>query len=171
MSVRIEWTFEEARDAQADYQANGGLLHDPTGPLYQWSALHGIEKERARFDAGDNMALLAAIRKCANHGLVMPEWVSLAFIRNYDAVLSLRMRSWDDAFGRPYRKGMDLKAARFRREKRFHVWMEVNRRHLAGEAIDDQLFEAVGEALGMKKTLASQLYYEAKNLMPVLPRD
>lgn len=144
-------------------------MSKPSDPIFQDAARAALERLRIQFEAGDKMALFAAIRKCANHDLVMPEWVAMAFIRGYDAVLNLRARSWDKAFGQPYHNGMHLRDGRFRREKRFLVWCEVRRRTQDGQPIDERLFEEVGKDLGMKRSLASKLYYEAERLMPKLP--
>jgi hypothetical protein len=82
-----------------------------------------LEEERARYNAGDMAALFGALRVCANHDLVMPEWVSRAFIRGYDKVLTCRAGSWDEAFGAPYPKGFHLVGTRKRpgaRDRRGH---------------------------------------------------
>lgn len=111
------------------------------------------------------MALLAAIRECANHDLPMPEWVSHAYIRAYDMVLNCKAGSWDEVFGRPYRKGAQLAAMRKRRIKRLAVWNEARRIILSEPEtpIDVAFFERIGEKLAIGKTLASELYYEEKN--------
>lgn len=133
---------------------------DPTLPIFRFVARNDLLIEKARYEAGDKNALLGAIRICANHDLVMPEWLARAFIRSYDKVLTHRVKSWDEAFGSPLPKGKHLNAARKKREKSPAVWLEVRRMVTEeGRAIDDLLFEDVGKKLGLGKTQASEFYY------------
>lgn len=136
-------------------------IADPTLPVFQFVARNDLLMEKARYEAGDKNALLGAIRICANHDLVMPEWLARAFIRGYDKVLNHKVGSWDDAFGRPLPKGKHLNAARKKREKGPAAWLEVQRMVKEEDrAIDDLLFEDVGKKLGLGKTLVSEFYYE-----------
>lgn len=139
-------------------------IADPTLPIYQHTARKEIEAEEARFAAGDRTALMAAIRICANHELMMPEWVARGFIRSYDAVLNCRVSSWDEAFGRPIPKGAHLNARKKRRLYAPLVRMEVARLHKGGTPIDEAMFEAVGKKFGLGKTLASSYYYGSRRL-------
>src|SRR3569623_2277533 len=61
------------------------------------------------------MALLGALRICANYDLVMPAWLSRAYIKAYDSVLFARVGSWDRAFGRPF-DGQCMKRRRILRD-------------------------------------------------------
>jgi hypothetical protein len=168
--VDKNWTFEQATAAQELAETEGRT--GPETPLYQWVALHDLDRLKAQFESGDRWALLAAVRKCANHSLVMPSWVANGFIAAYDTVLSARIGSWDEALGRPYPKGRHLHNARQDRERRFDVWLRI-RNILSQEpdiAVDDALFERVGRELGIGKTRANRLYYEAERLRLSLPR-
>jgi hypothetical protein len=42
------------------------------------------------------------------------------------------------------------------------VWRCVTERREAGEKIDKNLFQSVGEEFGIKGTLAAELYYETE---------
>jgi hypothetical protein len=53
-----------------------------------------------------------------------------------------------------------LKTARRNQEIAFNVFGRVQALHKAGQPIGEILFEEVGKEFGIKKTLASQLYYE-----------
>lgn len=164
MDFNPNWTLEEARTAQAEALRAGLLVSDPTGPLYQWAACRRLEDEEGRYKSGDAMALMGAIRICANHDLPLPRWASSAYIAAYDRVLGCRAKSWDAVFGKPYQKGAHLSAFRKRREKKFAVWLAVNE-ILAKEpyaAVDESLFERAGKSLGLGKTLASEFYYAVK---------
>jgi len=113
------------------------------------------------------MALLAAIRICANHDIPLPPWASSAYIAAYDCVLNCRAKSWDSVFGKPFPKGSHLAALRKKREMQFHVLNEVNAiRNKAPETpIDEYLFESVGAGLGLGKTITGEYYYSAKKLV------
>lgn len=170
MTAIKEWTLQEAQAAQAAALAADPTRSDsdPSLPLFQWVALHQLDALRQQFDAGDGMALLAAVRHCANHDLAMPAWVADAFIQCYDRVLTCRAGSWDDVFGRPYPKGANLNAMRKRRTLRFAVWNEVQRILMSepDTAIDAGLFERAGAAIRppIGKTQAEAYYYAAAKM-------
>lgn len=146
---------------------------DPTLPVFRFAAEFDLQTERERFERGDKVALLGAIRICANHDLPLPDWASRAFIRAYDRVLRLETGSWDDAFGRPYAKGKHLSAMRKKRMYGYPVRVAVAREHNAGHAIDESLFAKIGKEFGLGKTLTAELYYgktKAKNTEKQAPR-
>lgn len=156
--------FHEAMVKTNERTKAGADPNDPTLPVFQYAAMEAIEIERQRFTAGDKMALFGAIRKCANHDLVMPRWVADAFVRGYDEVLNCRVGSWDKAFGKPY-PGKHLNALRKRRVNRFLVKQEIESALREGErttgrrpAIDNELFEAVAQKLHINRDLVSKLY-------------
>ncbi|MBK7745248.1 MAG: site-specific integrase [Betaproteobacteria bacterium] len=70
---------QEARGEEASRRGRPGSAMTA---IIEWT-LQELDLERQRFEAGDGMALLAAIRKCANHNLAMPAWVADAFIERY----------------------------------------------------------------------------------------
>jgi hypothetical protein len=163
MTVTLNMTFDEVMVAHEEVIANGANRDDPSLPLFQWGALLEISELETKYINGDGAALFAALRKCANHDLVMPLWVSRAFIKGYDAVLCCRANSWDEAFERPYPKGKHLSSMKESREKRFPIWLRVKELRAEGATIDDGLFERVGREFGMSKSRANELYYEAKD--------
>jgi hypothetical protein len=168
VTVRKAWTARQAWAAQERFLAAGGGFADPTGPFSQWAALHRLDDLEAAYRAGDEGALLAAVRDCACHQLVMPDWLVRAFVGRYDKVLTCRVGSWDDAFGRPFPKGRSLAAARKRRAKRFAVVLAVRRLHQQGRAIDEGLFAEAGQALAISGATARDLYYETLRRFPYL---
>lgn len=182
IEVKKEWSAEEALKAHHEALEAGLPDHDPSGPLYQWSALHSLDKEWEAHEAGDKMALFGAIRLCANHDLPLPEWAARVFITGYDKVLNHLAASWDEAFGQPFPKGKHLAAARRNRMLRCAVWLKVKeiteqaspsgpgRPLLRRPPIDVNLFERVGREFGINRTLASELYYQAKKMF-ALPSD
>jgi hypothetical protein len=156
-------TLEEIDAAIAETNAilaaDPSRLGDPRLPISRLDARDFIEAQRLLFEGGDKMALMAAIRRCANCEMVLPPWVARAFIASYDQVLWCRTDSWDVAFGSPYKKGTKLPERKRRRELGPAVYLAVEKAIAAGRATDDNLFDEVGEKLGIGKTLASELYY------------
>jgi len=161
--VEINWSIDrvlrEHERAKAEGQPEG-----PGLPIYRWNALHRLRdlEEEYQLD-GSGFVVLAAVRVCANHALVMPEWVAQAFINSYDKVLNARAGSWDDAFGRPYPKGKHLNTARRSRVLPIAVYLE-GKRILADKqsTIDDDFFEDLGSKFGLSKTIANEMYYEGR---------
>jgi len=164
--IKKYWSIEEAMQAEEEALKKGA--NGPTTPLWQWLALHALDELEAAYKEGDEGALFAAIRQCANHDLVMPEWVSSSFIRGYDKVLSCRVRTWSEAFGKTGFEGKDLKNHRQNQHLRFKIYGEVVKLKKEHEKrpTDEWLFEEVAEKFNIKKTLANRLYYEAKRLIP-----
>jgi len=126
------------------------------------AARQTLAKYEVAFRAGDSYALMQAIRKCANHDLVMPAWVADGYIRAFDRVHNYRAKSWDSVFGKPLPKGAQLSALRKKREKAAHVWNEVHTAHQRGIPIDDLLFADVGKKLGIGVSLTKKYYSDWK---------
>lgn len=163
--VDKDWTLEDALAAnEADLAKDPKRsFADPTLPLYQWFALQQLEYYESLF-RDDSYYLMTAIRTCANHDLPLPAWVSKAYIQAYDAVNNASEKSWDKVFGRPYKKGLHLKSIRQKRLLKFAVLNEVTATLAMKPStpIDECLFETIGEKFNIKKTLASEYYYDAK---------
>lgn len=159
------------RAHEAALAASDSTVRRPSLPLFQWVAHQELKRLRGDFDAGDGIALMLAIRKCANHDLLMPEWVAAEYIKRFDLILNYEAASWDDVLGRPVPKGMHLDSLKKRRELKFKVYEAVLERTgptlnpTDRPPVDDGLFEAVGKELGIGKTLANEYYYAAKALI------
>jgi hypothetical protein len=122
-----------------------------------------VEIERT----GSGFAVLAAVRKCGECGLPLPDWLVSEFNKRYDPVLNCRVKSWDasESFGKPYPKGTKLAAKRKKRVLEIAVWNEVMKILKAEPEtpIDAHLFERVGQPLNIGTTLACEYYYSVKN--------
>jgi hypothetical protein len=134
---------------------------DPTLPLFQWETLHQLELLRARYEQGEKFALMLAIRRCANHDLIMPRWVGAGYIVAFDTILNYRSKDWNEVFGCPIPKGEHLAALRKKRRLEFAVFNEIVeiRQRDPYQAIDAGLFESVGKQFNIGKTLAEEYYY------------
>lgn len=164
--ANINWSLNEAWAAEEVYLLENNGKSSPCSPFQQWHGLNELEHKRKFVEAGDGFEVLACIRICVTRGLIAPEWLAYAFNRRYDAVLTCKAKSWDDdaSFGKPYKKGFNLRAARKKRKLMFAVWNEAN--HILKSnpetPIDEALFECIGKKFYIGKTLASEYYYDAK---------
>jgi hypothetical protein len=72
-------------------------------------------------------------------------------------------RTWEEVFGRPVKKGARLEDAKRRRKLAPIVWDKVGERHAAGEPLNKELFDAIGEELKCGGTLVYELYAETRD--------
>lgn len=169
MTFDPSWTLEEAMRAG---EMNGGDILKPDSPFAQWNAYHKVMSMEEKFKTGSRPSvLLDAVYQCALHDIVMPEWVSMAYLKAYRKVLEYECDSWDKAFGEPnppqWNEKGELKKPHLNRLKkvrklRFKVYLEVENKQKEGRPIDRQLFEEVGQNNAICKTLAEVYYYEVK---------
>jgi hypothetical protein len=119
-----------------------------------------LEQLQRQYEDGDVAKLPEALTLCLAIGLPIPDWLRDAFLEATRCVWSHEVASWDDVFGKPLKKGEQQAAAARRYKLANPVWQRVmDRIHRAGEKVDKELFERVGEEFGIKGTLAAQLYY------------
>jgi len=164
------WTFDQALEEQERAAADGKDWADPDGPLWQWIGLQELKAARASYDSGDKLALLRAVSLCAQHSLVMPDWLAVQFLARYRKVTRVRVGSWDEAFGRPFKKGTHISQARLRLEKRFLVHNRIRTLHADGRSINEDLFDEVATELGVSRTVCKELWAEAQGLLDrILP--
>jgi hypothetical protein len=149
-------------------EANPERISDATLPVLVYAAKQGLEVLRICYEQGDKFALLAAMRECAIHSMVMPDWLARGFISAYDSVGCCEVGSWDEAFGIPYRKGAHLLRMRQDRINLFRVARRINERHKQGASLNRELFEEVGKELGVGRTKAEELWRRAKKQLPTL---
>lgn len=105
-------------------------------------------------------AALDMLFYCVMDGRDIPGWVRGEFFNIGNMAHHGHYKSWDDVFGPPLPKNTKHASLRGRSGRRMEVWCAVNRRHEAGEPIDQNTFDAVGEELGISGGLANKLYYE-----------
>lgn len=162
------WLWPDFDAAQIVELSEISKGNKPEDPLFQYFAVKRCNALKPEVDAGSGFAVLAAVRICGTHGLVMPLWLVYAFNRRYDAVNSFKALSWDDpeSFGRPYPKGTNKSAKKKALSLRFAVYNAINaiKRSEEETAIDKALFERVGLQFNLGSTLAEEYYYEAKKI-------
>lgn len=171
--VSINWTFEEAMAAhEAALVENPNREYaDPTLPLFQWVALHELERLRGEYEQGNKFSLMLAIRICACNSSVLPSWIVEGYIGAFDEILNYRSKDWNEVFGSPIKKGAQLNALEKKRRLEFAVLNEVKliRKSNPDQAIDAGLFELVGNKFNIGKTLAAEYYYSAARKMSHKP--
>ncbi len=136
-------------------------------PALQYCAVKQCRELKRNVESGDGFDTLTCIRLCAEHGLVIPDWLADAFKSKYDPVHNLQVGSWDDkkSFGRPYPAKTNLKATRKKFAKAGWIWLAIVERIENGQAVGDALFEDVGKQFFIEKTTVQKYYKYAKEDM------
>ena len=108
---------------------------------------------RVLYERGLRTALPDAIAFCAREGLVMPQWVAVAFLRiQNDIITGRRDVSWDMEFGLPETKGRRVREARYRIATRAaEVGNAILDAHAGGRPIDRELKHHVAGQLGLSE--------------------
>ena len=122
-----------------------------------------LQRCRNKFQAGDREAMLEAIHICCGADIPVPPWVAEAYSRSYLKFRHFHVRSLDEAFGSPRRKGTHLAQKKEHEAMLGSVFFSVKNRK-SGVPIDGALFEEIGAKLGISGSKCSALYYEAKRM-------
>jgi hypothetical protein len=129
-------------------------------PALQYHAVKQCRKLQAGAVGGDGFDTLTCIRLCAEHGLVIPDWLATAFKSKYDPVHNLEVGSWDHkkSFGRPYPVKTQLKALREKRRLAGQIWYSIAEKIEVGKAPSNELIDLVGTEFSIKRTTAWKHY-------------
>lgn len=163
-------SFDESwvREISAEAKRRGIDLDRDREPEELRGVLNALDVLEAMHQDGHKLALMIAVYECmcCSHDILPPVWVVEAFTVGVEKVWEGEAGSWDEAFGRPYGKGVRTsRIGRVRRE-RGEVYRAVSeaRQRKPDRPLDDGLFEEVGAKFGMGKTRARKLYYQAKKI-------
>jgi hypothetical protein len=108
---------------------------------------------------------LDCILDCRSTGNPVPDWAPKALSAARARVDSYESE-WNDEFGRLLEKGKRRDAAQHRARWEQPVYERVRECSEAGEAIDDNLFERIGEELDCGgKTVIKEMYYHRKPII------
>jgi hypothetical protein len=129
-----------------------------------------LDKGRELYEAGDKSELLYCLSYCVRyHDVPIPEWLRGAFSGAYHEALMHRIDTWDDVFGKPLGNGKKFGRGKSRKKAERDLRLgprvlgRVIRRYRAGQAINDEMFEAIGRDLKIGKNKAKELYSEQRN--------
>jgi len=111
-------------------------------------------------NGGGKWALLYAMHQCLLLNRPLPEWLRFAFLDIYDSATAYKIKSWDDAFGRPHPKHTHVNKGKRKFEFRHLILQRVEA--LRSEMpVDKELFEKIGKDLGIGGgTTISEIHYE-----------
>jgi hypothetical protein len=112
---------------------------------------------------GDKQILLWAIDDCAQKREPLPDWVANALHDLVYRAAEGKLRTWDDAFGKIFAGIKKRRAQTLARM--LDVYYRVRELHAGGHAIDNDLFERVGDELkhhASGKTTVQELYLRVK---------
>jgi hypothetical protein len=120
-----------------------------------------LQEARVRVEAGDGLAVLAALKECFFSDVPIPRWLADAFVARVDIVLRDHKTSWDDAFGKPWPRVHASKFKQWQRDRiRVHLAMLEVMKETPKPAKDDILFARLGRTLGLAPTLVKDHYNE-----------
>mgnify|MGYP001209085296 CR=1 FL=1 len=108
-----------------------------------------LQRYERLFAAGRRSALLDALSVCAKAGAPMPQWVVDAYLRIYDDVLHGRRVDLNDEFGFTLRDPRTRNRRYLIATRGAEVGNAIIAARRGGRPINTELFEEVGEALGL----------------------
>jgi hypothetical protein len=133
-----------------------------------------LARAKKQYDQGDKTQILECLNLCFVWHEPTPPWLEQAFANAYGAKSEGKIKSWDEVFGRPFKKGTQPAREYYKKRIVNDLYKRVVERHDggAGEPIDKKLFESVGKEFGVGGTVASELYYGDVTFLglPIRPR-
>jgi hypothetical protein len=121
-----------------------------------------LKKGRELYEQGDKAELLYCLHFCIINQVAIPPWLRTAFSDARYASIAYKIKSWDEVFGKPLKKGKRLATERRKMEIIGLLNKRIRDRHEAGEPLET-LFREVGKDFGVGSTVAKELYYEMEN--------
>jgi hypothetical protein len=121
-----------------------------------------LEKGRELYEAGDKSEILYCLNWCIMNRDPIPDWLARALKAAYTAASAHEIKSWDEVFGKPLKKGKQLATERHKAKVAWSLFWRVEELHGAGKSIDKDLFATVGKEFGVGGTVAAELYYEVR---------
>lgn len=104
--------FDPFTATLAEAEAQPDAFVTPRGAVLRWGDAQLLNEKKERYGQHP----IEGVAHCVRAGLVAPDWLSLAFIRQYDKVLNCRVATWDEAFGTAHPNGKHLSSHRLTRE-------------------------------------------------------
>jgi hypothetical protein len=139
--------------------------------LGQMSFIANDPETEKCYAAGDKGAIFVALLGSCFARTPIPQWAQEALIK---ATLA-RPTSWDDIFGPLFEKGKQSGAFWDRMAMIAPVVANIELLATQGRSLEPDLFEQVGDQLGISERTASRIYYRAapvmRNLLERLQKD
>jgi hypothetical protein len=117
------------------------------------------QRAQAAVERNEKGALLYFISHCFTNNQPVPDWAKKAFNAACWKGVRFEIKSWDDVFGRPLKKGQHQATERRNMQIARTIWERVCDRSGAGEGIGKKLFDSIGNEFGVSGTVAEQIYY------------
>ena len=118
-----------------------------------------LEKGKKLYEQGDKDQILYWLSFCIKNHRPIPDWLEQAFLKAYHAGRMFEIKSWDDVFGKPLKKGKRLATERRNMKLTRLIFERVCDLQKAGKPIDQELFAAVGKELSVSGSVVRDLYY------------
>ena len=159
-------SVEEILRAQQEFERRGGDSNDVAAPLVRLLGTVALESHRGQLEeTGLGFYVLAAVRVCAMHGLVMPAWLVKAYLERFGRVLFRHVGTWDEAFDPPVPKGTQLAVLRRKAENRIPVFAAVTAAMEAGHRRSDEVFDTIAEQLDISRADVIDAWNEMRAIL------
>jgi hypothetical protein len=117
-----------------------------------------LGSHHAGFKAGNAYCLMLCLSDCLENDWPIPEWVKQEIIGAVDKVQEFKVRSWDEALGKPHAKGTHFPTARKIQKNGLAIATEIKKRSNAGAAIDTEMLEAVATQFNTNRDFVSEMW-------------
>ena len=140
----------------------------PDGAFWKWQAAQKITRHKDQYEANP----IHGIADCLRAKITPPDWLTSAFLKQFDRVKDAEVRTWDEAFGAPYPKSVHLETIRKSRGNGLLRFMVQN-------GLLEQMFEGPKRQLkgaGMPRTnkafkdAAKLVGLQSKNIKEMLAK-
>ena len=166
MMQLFAWTFEDALNAQEEWEDRYGQNIRGRGPFFRWLGASELRELYETYRSGDSTAIIEALYVCSLNSLPIPRWCEYSFLASYRKVRRYKAKGWNDVFGRPHPKGTHLETKKQELEKSLLVYRRIKniKKEDPSTPVDGALFERVGKEFAIGgKTLTEEYYYKWKN--------
>lgn len=161
------WNYEEAFfvDQMWVFEYQWESPSDKVRPIERWREAQRLKALADRYEKGDKTALFEAMSICAYNSFPMPKWCANAIVKAYISVKMYELKTWDDIFGKMYKKNTQVETNRQKIQdygkvsRRFHEILEAT----PGKTIDIRLFGEIGKEMATGgKSKIGDIYYKEK---------
>lgn len=126
-----------------------------------------IDACEALFLSGNKWALMQVINLCAQESKPLPAWAAAAYMEAFKKVQTKEVKSWDDVFGAVLLKGQHRNSLHKKNTKMWELYNYAQQllNEKPSTPVDLSFFDGIGKRFNVGRTLASEYYYEAQNVL------